>query len=461
MPNRSLHFEQDHGVGALPQPAKKPGAFRVPTASQIGVVFPPVQRRAESLDRPHGARYNSGGTGRRGFGRLFNSNGGYFMAKLGSILQMACAIALGSAALLVGPSGAQAGAGGFAVSGSASAKDQKLVQGAATYAAGETGWVMMKTPLDEAALKKVQTCLKAGDNPWPCIEPTASKVGFDRLILLQADADKANPGTIVITTQVVAAQVGGMLVDRAFCEKCTATTLEEQTQSLATRQIRALMAQKGDTKIEVVSTPSSAVVKIDGAMVGETDATFRTYPGKHTVMVARAGYTNAVQDVTVAEGKTERIDVVLQSEGGKPLDKPADKPNDKPVGVGPHGNEGHDGHEGHAHDDGRIHSKTIVAPKPAPGRSKLVPGLLIGGGAAGVVLGGVLVFAQADAPAKGSSQPEKLFGSTPIGIGVGLAGAAALGVGVYLWTRHDAQATSGPIAMPTTTGGVVGWAGNF
>jgi hypothetical protein len=117
--------------------------------------------------------------------------------------------ALGSAALLVGPSGAQAGAGGFAVSGSASGKDQKIVQGAATYAAGETGWVMMKAPLDEAALKKVQTCVKAGDNPWPCIEPTASKVGFDRLILLQADADKANPGTIVITTQVVAAQVGG------------------------------------------------------------------------------------------------------------------------------------------------------------------------------------------------------------------------------------------------------------
>ena len=170
-----------------------------------------------------------------------------------------------------------------------------------------------------------------------------------------------------------------------------------------------------------------------------------------------------MQDVTVAEGKTERIDVVLQSEGGKPLDKPVgDKPvGDKPVGVGPHGNDGHDGHEGHGHDDGRIHSKTVVEPKPAPSRSKLVPGLLIGGGAAGVVLGGVLVFAQADAPAKGSSQPEKLFGSTPIGIGVGLAGAAAIGVGVYLWTRHDAQATSGPIAMPTTTGGVVGWAGQF
>ena len=369
--------------------------------------------------------------------------------------------ALGSAALLVGPSGAQAGAGGFAVSGSASAKDQKLVQGAATYAAGETGWVMMKAPLDEAALTKVQTCLKAGDNPWPCIEPTASKVGFDRLILLQADADKANPGTIVITTQVVAAQVGGMLVDRAFCEKCTATTLEEQTQSLATRQIRALMAQKGDTKIEVVSTPSSAVVKIDGAMVGETDATFRTYPGKHTVMVARAGYTNAVQDVTVAEGKTERIDVVLQSEGGKPLDKPADKPNDKPVGVGPHGNDGHDGHEGHAHDDGRIHSKTIVAPKPAPGRSKLVPGLLIGGGAAGVVLGGVLVFAQDEGTPTGPQTKEYLFGSTPIGIGVGIAGAAAIGVGVYLWTRHDSSATSGPVAMPTSNGGVVGWAGQF
>ena len=461
MPNRSLHFEQDHGVGALPQPAKKPGAFRVPTASQIGVVFPPVQRRAESLDRPHGARYNSGGTGRRGFGRLFNSNGGYFMAKLGSILQMACAIALGSAALLVGPSGAQAGAGGFAVSGSASAKDQKLVQGAATYAAGETGWVMMKAPLDEAALKKVQTCLKAGDNPWPCIEPTASKVGFDRLILLQADADKANPGTIVITTQVVAAQVGGMLVDRAFCEKCTATTLEEQTQSLATRQIRALMAQKGDTKIEVVSTPSSAVVKIDGAMVGETDATFRTYPGKHTVMVARAGYTNAVQDVTVAEGKTERIDVVLQSEGGKPLDKPADKPNDKPVGVGPHGNEGHDGHEGHAHDDGRIHSKTIVAPKPAPGRSKLVPGLLIGGGAAVLGFGVYNIATLEDSPDRPTVQPKTLSGNLPIGIGAGVVGAAAIGVGIYLWTRHDSSATSGPVAMPLQHGGLLGWAGTL
>jgi hypothetical protein len=137
---------------------------------------------------------------------------------------------------------------------------------------------------------------------------------------------------------------------------------------------------------------------------------------------------------------------------------------DKPVGVGvgPHGNDGHGGHEGHGHDDGRIHSKTVIEPKPAPSRSKLVPGLLIGGGAAGVVLGGVLFFQDADSPPFGQPQPPRLDKPlAPIGIGVGVAGVAAIGVGIYLYLRADKPASSGPIAMPTSTGGVVGWAGSF
>ncbi|MBP9086900.1 MAG: PEGA domain-containing protein [Kofleriaceae bacterium] len=369
------------------------------------------------------------------------------MLKLASIFRMACAAAIVGGTLIAGHGAASAGAGAYGVAGTATVKDRTLVQGAATYAAGEAGWVMMKAALDDAALKKVRTCLKAGDNPWPCVEPLAIKVGFDRLIVMQADVDKVNAGTIVITAHVLAAQVEGVLVDRAYCEACNPAKLEEQIQNLATRQIRALMAQKGDTKIEVVSSPSSAVVKIDGAMVGETDATFRTYPGKHTVMVARAGFVNEVRDVMVAEGKTERVDVVLRNENGKPGDPivAVTTPTNDPR---------------RSRGD-RIHPSTVVESKSNEHRSKLMPSMLMGGGAVALVLGGVLVFTNESAPPLGQPQPERLDGNIPLGIGFGIAGAAAVGVGVYLWTRPDAGRSHGPVAMPLQHGGILGWAGTL
>jgi RNase P/RNase MRP subunit p29 len=369
------------------------------------------------------------------------------MVKQGSIFRMTCAAVAVSAALLVGQRTAHAGAGAFAVVGTASEKDRALCQGAATYAAGEAGWVMMKTALADAPLQKVRSCLKAGDNPWSCLSSVAVKVGFDRLIVVQADKDSVNAGTIVITTHVLTAQGAGALVERVFCEACNATKLEEQIQKLATRQIRALMTQQGDTKIEVVSSPSSAIVKIDGAMVGETDATFRTYPGKHTVMLARAGFVNEVQEVTVAEGKTERIDVVLRSDNGKPTN---------PTGVGPKLS------NDPAHSNGdRLHS-SVMAPNPVEAsRSKLVPSLLIGGGALALVVGGVMVFTHESAPPLGQPQPERLDGNIPLGIGFGIAGAAAVGVGVYLWTRPGSSRSSGPVAMPLQHGGLLGWAGTL
>lgn len=370
------------------------------------------------------------------------------MVKQASIFRMACAAVAVASAFLLFQRTAYAGAGAFAVVGTASEKDRELCQGAATYAAGEAGWVMMKAALADAPLQKVRSCLKAGDNPWSCLSSVAVKSGFDRLILVQADKDSVNAGTIVITTHVLTEQGAGILVERVFCEACNATKLEEQIQNLATRQIRALMTQLGDTKIEVVSSPSSAIVKIDGAMVGETDATFRTYPGKHTVTIARAGFVNEMKEVTVAEGKTERIDVVLRNDHGKPAGG---------AGAGPTLS-----NDPRRTDGDRIHTSSVMDARPAESsRSKLLPSVLIGGGAVALVAGGVLVFSHESSPPLGQPQKERLNGNIPLGIGFGIAGAAAVGVGIYLWTRPGSSRSNGPVAMPLQHGGLLGWAGTL
>jgi hypothetical protein len=220
------------------------------------------------------------------------------------------------------------------------------------------------------------------------------------------------------------------------------------------------LSSKGNTTLEVTSVPEGAVVQIDGNILGETNNTFRTFAGTHTVMVSREGYKNYVAKVVTSEGKVTQVRVTLQA--------------------GPAGSTTALTTEEVAKPDERASpAPTVVKPEVSPpdlisksgtvsttngetgGKSKLVPGLLIGAGVLGLSGGGALIWAQEEPAAFGEEQQEKLFGSTPIGIGVGIAGAAALVTGVVLWTRNDEPSNSGPIAMPANGGGVLGWAGTF
>lgn len=104
-----------------------------------------------------------------------------------------------------------------------------------------------------------------------------------------------------------------------------------------------------------------------------------------------------------------------------------------------------------------------AAPPPAPpavdeGPSRLVPSTLIGVGAVALIAGGIMIAIDQDPDPSRTTAPTYRDTATG-GLVLGIAGAAALGTGIYLWLRGSPS--SAPVASVGNGGGIVGWAGRF
>lgn len=93
------------------------------------------------------------------------------------------------------------------------------------------------------------------------------------------------------------------------------------------------------------------------------------------------------------------------------------------------------------------------------GKSRMLPYALIGVGAVGLVAGGVLIAIDDDEPTPAGPQQPRYNDTLTGGIVLGVAGAAALGTGIYLYLRSGAK--SAPVATIGSDSAVVGWAGRF
>jgi hypothetical protein len=63
--------------------------------------------------------------------------------------------------------------------------------------------------------------------------------------------------------------------------------------------------------ITIESTPTSASVRLDGALVGETPITMRAVAGTHRVTVSKAGFTEASSSVETKNGETAKLSLAL------------------------------------------------------------------------------------------------------------------------------------------------------
>jgi hypothetical protein len=90
---------------------------------------------------------------------------------------------------------------------------------------------------------------------------------------------------------------------------------------------------------------------------------------------------------------------------------------------------------------------------PGGGRPRLVPGLLVGAGAAALVTGGVLYAIDQD-PGMTTATYRN---TAPAGLAVGAVGLAAVGVGLWLWGARGAG--SAPMLTIGSSGGFIGWGG--
>lgn len=92
------------------------------------------------------------------------------------------------------------------------------------------------------------------------------------------------------------------------------------------------------------------------------------------------------------------------------------------------------------------------------GSRRLLPYGLMGAGAV-ALLGGVVMLAIDEDPDPADTMNATYRDTGTAGVIFGAAGAAALGVGIYLWFSD--QRGSRPVAAVSSDGAVIGWAGRF
>ncbi|HUJ58128.1 MAG TPA: hypothetical protein VLX92_06540 [Kofleriaceae bacterium] len=104
-------------------------------------------------------------------------------------------------------------------------------------------------------------------------------------------------------------------------------------------------------------------------------------------------------------------------------------------------------------------------PTPVPPRpieisrpSRLVPEVVIGGGAA-LAITGIVLIAVDKKPSATGVQKATYTSTAPPGYGLVIAGGLAIGTGIYLWLRQGSS--SAPVAAVSRDGAVVGWSGRF
>jgi hypothetical protein len=91
-------------------------------------------------------------------------------------------------------------------------------------------------------------------------------------------------------------------------------------------------------------------------------------------------------------------------------------------------------------------------------RTSVLPYGLMGAGALALVGGIVMIGIDEDPDPSGLQSPTYRDTAT-VGTVVGIAGAAAFGVGLYLWMTD--KPSSQPVAAVSRDGAIVGWAGRF
>jgi plastocyanin len=285
---------------------------------------------------------------------------------------------------------------------------------------GDHGHEVKLGLLPDPDLKKLVDCFLLDDEA--CARPiiAAAAAGLPRVafIMIQVDRDAAGNDAVTLTGWLFVADGAVRAAERRQCDACRLDALGQAATGLITAMMTATDA--GTATLSLTSSPPGATVAVDGAPVGATPTTYQVAAGTHQVTFTLDGHTPVTHDVTITVGEVKTLDAPLA-----------------PAGPG--------------------------AGKGGRGPSRTLPYALIGGGAAALLAGVVLVVMDEDVPGPGSPsapRPTTYRDSALPGFGLALLGGAAAGAGVYLLTRSPGK-TSGPTAAIAPGSAVLGWAGSF
>jgi PEGA domain len=311
--------------------------------------------------------------------------------------------------------------GAVVVGGGAEDHTLAVTGTAAMAVARSAGWSLPREPVAAKDAAQLLDCSQP-DQPWACVPASIDRRGVRRIFVLAVDPQQTDSGApmVVLTGRLIGTAPEALVVRQRFCEHCADDRLIEATTALARQLLQDLAVRSGRTVLDIASTPPGAWITLDGRPIGATNATFNTFPGPHVVIVGKAGYRSETRTAIAKEDMTASVAVTLVP---------------------------------------------VLAAAPADRPGPWVSGGLIGGGALAAVAGGVLL----DLGARGGPDDKyRYVGATPAGAVIGVAGAAALVTGIYLWWRAPASSTTtvGPTVGPTlgmTSSGsaVAGWVAAF
>jgi hypothetical protein len=137
-------------------------------------------------------------------------------------------------------------------------------------------------------------------------------------ILLQGDKD--NYRAILVALQgVTGVPVAVGDKDREFIPVGVKTDVSNETEEKKESQAKTVEAKTANAPpetqngaVNVSSTPAGADISVDGDFVGNSPASLRLAPGKHTVTVKMSGYKDWSREITVQAGSVVQLTAGLE-----------------------------------------------------------------------------------------------------------------------------------------------------
>ncbi len=349
-------------------------------------------------------------------------------------------------------------AGTVVVYGKARSSHLKAVAKAVEAALRGAGWDVGR----RFSAREADTVVRcfAADKPGLCIAATAASYEVSRVVAVQVDPERGEgrKAPLRLSGQLATAGTADVVLQMRFCNPCGKDELTSVSQDLVKLLLDSSEMRAANTKLELRIKPSSAVVTLDGKLIGGDSKELPTVAGTHTLLFELDGYVRQSRTVEVEEGQTQIVEVELLPLAGITIAPPADDRQSGVVRPPP----------GDPSDPG---APTIPgAPGPGTGQPErggrgwrpytllAVGGLAIVGGVVGVLID---EDPKLDPTLK---QPPTIMDTGRLGASMIVGGAVLAGFGGVLWWKagdKPKKKRTVTAIVPTRSGALVGVGGTF